>query len=265
MKTSTLELDVVESKTRVTRMVSRVPLRLLETGLHEQGVEIQQASYGGGILQGDCIGLDIRCGDRTGLLLKSQANTHVYKNENGKEAVQTLTGECGADAVVHVLPEPLVLHAGAVFRQEQFWNISASTDFILADWMQSGRSESSEQFAFDRFESLVCVSVEGRPVLEEHFSCRPAEDDIRSPAVFGPYDLMLNVYLLGPAARRHLEPLRPFLDFQQYHTDALPQSSNRPIPETLCALNELPYGGYILRCLARTRRQLQPIIDVLSE
>ena len=69
MKTSELELDVVQSKTRVTRMVSRAPLRLLETGLHATGVEIQLASYGGGILQGDRVGLNIRCGDQTGLLL----------------------------------------------------------------------------------------------------------------------------------------------------------------------------------------------------
>ena len=264
MKTSALELDVVKSKTRVTRMVSRAPLRLLETGMHDEGVEIQLASYGGGILQGDRVGLDIRCGDGTGLLLKSQANTHVYKNETGREAVQALTGACGAETVVHVLPEPVVPQAGALFRQEQVWNVAASTDFILADWMQSGRSESAEQFAFDRFESRVSIAVDGRPALEERFVCRPKTDDIRSPAVFGPYDLMLNVYLLGPAASRRLEPLRPFLDFKQYHTDALPQTSGRPVPETLCALNELPFGGYVLRCLARARRQLQPVIDALS-
>ena len=119
MKTSTLELDQVRSKTRVTRMVSRAPLRLLETGLHDDAVEIQLATYGGGILQ-------------------------------------------------------------------------------------------------------------------------------------------------GPAASRHLEPLHPFLDFTQYPSDALPQTSSRPGPEMLCALNDLPYGGYVLRCLARTRRQLQPVIVALS-
>lgn len=264
MKTSTLELDRVRSKTRVTRMVSRAPLRLLETGLHDDTVEIQLASYGGGILQGDRVGLDVRCGDKTNLLLKSQANTHVYKNENQREAVQTLTADCGNQTRIHILPEPVVLHAGALFRQEQFWNISGSTDFILADWMQSGRSESAEQFVFERFESAISVSVDGLPVVEERFGSCPATDDIQSPAVFGPYDLMLNVYLMGPSASRHLEPLRPFLGFQQYHTDTLPRTSSRPVPENLCALNELPFGGYVLRCLARTRRQLQPVIDALT-
>ena len=265
MKTSELELDVVQSKTRVTRMVSRVPLRLLETGLHKKGVEIQLASYGGGILQGDHVGLNIRCGNQTGLVLKSQANTHVYKNETGKEAVQTLTGTCGEQAMVHVLPEPVVLHTGAIFRQDQVWNLCDSTDFILADWMQSGRSESNEQFAFDWFESRVYIAVGGRPVLEEHFSCCPLADDIHGPAHFGPYDLMLNVYLLGPEMETHIKPLQPFLNFQQYHADVLPQSSRRPVPEMICALNKLPFGGYVLRCLAHTRLQLQPLINMLGK
>ncbi|MDZ8118544.1 urease accessory protein UreD [Pontiella agarivorans] len=264
MKTSRLELDRIRSKTRVTRMVSRAPLRLLETGTHEDAVEIQLSSYGGGMLQGDRIGLNVRCGEATGLLLKSQANTHVYKNEIDELAVQTLHADCGDRTRVRILPEPVVLHAGAQFRQEQHWNISPTTDFVLADWMQSGRSESAEQFAFDRFESVVCIAVDGNPVLEERFSCCPATDDIRSPAVFGPFDLMMNVYLLGPSADHLLERLKPFLDFQQHHTDALPQASSRPNPEMLCALNPLPFGGHILRCLARTRRQLQPVMDVLS-
>lgn len=264
MKTSTLELDHIRSKTRVTRMVSRAPMRLLETGVHDDTVEIQLASYGGGMLQGDRVGLEIRCGPGTHLLLKSQANTHVYKNDIGEEAVQTVTAECGARSRVHVLPEPVVLHAGALFRQEQHWNITASTDLVLADWMQSGRSESAEQFAFEQFESVVSIAVDDLPVVEEKFSCRPAADDIRSPAVFGPFDLMLNVYLLGPSADRYPERLRPFLDFQQHHTDALPQTSSRPNPEMLCALNPLPFGGYILRCLAKTRRRLQPVLDVLA-
>lgn len=245
-------------------MVSRAPLRLLETGIHDRAVEVQLSSYGGGILQGDRIGLDIRCGDHTGLVLKSQANTHVYKNESNKQAVQALSADCGDQTRVRILPEPVVLHAGALFRQEQQWNISGTTDFVLVDWMQSGRSESSEQFAFEQFESFISISVDQSPVLEEKFSCCPAVDDIRSPVAFGPFDLMLNAYLLGPAADRYLDPLRPFLEFQQYHTDALPQASARPVPDMLCALNTLPFGGYVLRCLARTRRQLQPVMDVLS-
>ncbi|QBG48563.1 urease accessory protein UreD [Verrucomicrobia bacterium S94] len=264
MKTSRLELDRIRSATRVTRMVSRAPLRLMETGVHDDTVEIQLASYGGGILQGDRIGLDVRCGEETGLLLKSQANTHVYKNETKEWAVQLLTADCGSRSRVHILPEPVVLHAGARFRQEQRWNISSTTDLVLADWMQSGRSESSEQFSFEQFESVISIAVDDIPVVEEKFSCRPAVDDIRSPAVFGPFDLMLNIYLLGPSAERYPELLQPFLDFQQHHTDVLPQTSTRPNPEMLCALNPLPFGGYMLRCLAITRRQLQPIMDVFS-
>lgn len=265
MKISHLKLDYVRGKTRVTQMVSRAPLRLLETGLHANGVEIQLSSYGGGILQGDRVGLEIRCGDRTGLLLKSQANTHVYRNETREEAVQSFDAVCGDESIIAVLPEPMVLHAGAWFRQEQVWNISSSTDFILADWMQSGRSESNEQFAFDRYESRVQVSVDDKPALAEHFVCRPATDDIRSPALFGPYDLMLNVYLIGPRSQSHCRALQPFLDFTQYHANTLPHSAGSRLPSALCALNPIPgTNGYLFRAMAKTRRQLKPVIDVIS-
>ncbi|HEY5621425.1 MAG TPA: urease accessory protein UreD, partial [Pontiella sp.] len=186
MKTSHLELEHIRERTRVTRMVSRAPLRLLETGLHSRGVEIQLSSYGGGVLQGDQVDLDIQCGAHTGLLLKSQANTHVYRNDTGKETIQRIVGRCAAHSSVRVFPEPLVLHSHARFSQYQSWDVSTNADLILADWMQSGRSESKERFAFSAFESNVLISIDGNPVLEEHFSCFPKERDSRNPARFGP-------------------------------------------------------------------------------
>jgi len=264
MKPSRLELNQVEGATRITRMVSRVPLRLLETGLHERGVEVQLSSYGGGMLQGDRVDLNICCGEETGLLLKSQANTHVYRNETGKVAVQRIAAKCLADSEVRILPEPLVLHAGAIFRQEQAWELAASTDFILADWVQSGRSESNEQFVFDRFESHVLISVEDRPVVEERFLCSPSEDEFRSPAAFGPYDLMLNIYILGPKADEAVGKLKPFLDFPQLHTNALPEQRPTAVRKPIYALNPLPSGdGYLFRAMACTRRELQPVIHCL--
>jgi len=246
-------------------MTSRAPLRLIETGKHSGSVEIQLSSYGGGILQGDRIGLDIRCGNQTGLLLKSQANTHVYFNETKQQSVQFLKAHCDEHARIAALPEPLVLHAGADFRQEQVWNISSSTDLVLADWMQSGRSESKEQFAFTRYESHVCIVVDGHPVLEENLVCRPGTDDIRSPALFGPYDLMLNIYFFGPSSAQNIKPLEPFLDFEQVHANTLPADRSFSAPAILCALNELPgSNGYIFRAMAKTRRQLQPVIKALS-
>lgn len=266
MKVSHLELDYIREKTRVTRMVSRVPLRLLETGQHQHAVEIQLSSYGGGILQGDRVALNIRCGDRTGLRLKSQANTHVYRNDIQQEAIQRLSADCGERTVIEVIPEPVVLHAGADFRQEQAWNISESTDFVLADWMQSGRSESNEQFAFKRFESRVLIALDDQPVLEENFICRPEMDDIRSPALFGPYDLMLNIYMLGPRAEERCRKLKPFLDFPQFHSDVLPRKGGFRLPSVLCALNPLPNAsGYIFRAMAETRRQLQPVVNMLTQ
>ena len=265
MKTSHLELDVVRHRTRVTRMASRAPLRFLETGRHESAVEIQMSSYGGGILQGDRVGIDVRCGDHAGLLLKSQANTHVYRNENGRQSMQVLQAECGAHARIVSVPDPVVLHAGANFRQEQVWNLSASTDLVLADWMQSGRSESNEQFAFTRFESHVLINIGDRAVLEETLVCRPGNDDIRSPALFGPYDLMLNIYILGPNAAARAEQLQPFLDIQEIHANTLPASRTSAWPPWLCALNPLPESiGYIFRAMAKTRRQLQPVLDAIG-
>ncbi|MDF7800340.1 urease accessory protein UreD [Pontiellaceae bacterium B1224] len=263
MKTSRLELDHVEGSTRITRMVSRVPLRLLETGLHDHGVEIQLSSYGGGVLQGDQVELKIRCGELTGLLLKSQANTHVYRNEIGKKAVQRIEADCEPGSKVWNIPEPLVLHEGAIFRQEQIWNIAESTDFILADWMLSGRSESAEQFIFERYESYVLISVDGKAVVEENLSCYPAEMDIRSPAAFGPYDLLLNLYILGPKADEHAEKLQPFLDYPQIHTNALPEDRAEFPRKPVYALNPLPDGnGYLFRAMSRTRRELQPVINL---
>jgi urease accessory protein len=263
MQENKLELDWVNGATRVTRLVNRAPMRLLETGLHDDGVEVQLASYGGGVLQGDQVELRIRCGDDTGLRLKSQANTHVYRNESGREAVQLIRADCGERSRIRVLPEPLVPHQGAVFRQEQHWDLAPSTDFILADWMQSGRSESCEQFAFEKIQSRLLIRVGKQLVLEENLCFQPGREQMRSPAAFGPFDMMLNLYIIGPDAECQAQKLTPFLDFPEQHTRALPNQRSGPLHGPLCALNPLPGGnGYLLRALANTRRQLQPIVDV---
>jgi urease accessory protein len=263
MQENKLELDWVNGGTRVTRLVNRAPLRLLETGQHDDGVEVQLASYGGGVLQGDQVGLQIRCGDDTGLRLKSQGNTHVYRNESGRKAVQLIQADCGERSRIRVLPEPLVPHRGAIFRQEQHWNLASSTDFILADWMQSGRSESREQFAFEKIQSRLLIRIDGRLILEENLCFQPGREDMRSPAAFGPFDLMLNLYFFGPNAESQVRRLKPFLDFPEQHTQALPVRRIKTLKGPLSALNPLPAGnGFLLRALARTRRQLQPLVDL---
>jgi len=238
---------------------------LLETGLNPRQVEVQMSSYGGGMLQGDRVALDIRCGAGTGLLLKSQANTHVYRNETGAETVQQLVARCEEHANVKVLPEPLVLHAQSGLRQFQQWDLAATTDFILVDWMQSGRSESEEQFAFSSFESHVLLLVDGKPVLEENLMCHPALADPRNAARFGPYDLLLSAYLLGPSFRERAHRLAPFLAFTQYHADALPLKGCDRLPMRLCALHEMPDGqGCVFRAMARRRLDLQPVLAVMA-
>lgn len=264
MKTSHLELEHVRERTRVTRMVSRAPLRLLETGLHREGVEIQLSSYGGGVLQGDRVGLEIHCGAHTNLLLKSQANTHVYRNDTDQETIQRITATCAENAHVRVLPEPLVLHSGARFRQFQSWDVSEHANLVLADWVQSGRSESDERFAFSLFESNIGIAIDGKPIVEEHFCCFPASSDSRNPARFGPYDLMLNIYIVGPAASGQVGRLESFLPFTQYHADTLPLAGSDRLPNRLCAMHEIPGGcGYLFRAMARRRLDLQPIVAAL--
>lgn len=195
---SALAVAQVRQQSRLVASRSLQPLKIINPKAAGPACHAVLASYGGGLLAGDCLRLRVRCEAGSRLLLTTQANTRIYKSVDGRRAEQLTEGHLADDTLAVVLPDPLVPQAASRYHQAQHWHLHPGATLLLADWYHAGRTDLGEQFAFTDFQTELRVSVAGRLALLDRFALRPAEHLATSPATFGPYQSALALYLVGP-------------------------------------------------------------------
>ena len=264
ISTSHLELKSVRNRTQVVRMLHRAPLRLFQTQCGRQTAEIFTSTFGGGILQGDRTHLKIGCGARTRTVIRSQANTQVYKNPMGIPSIQSIAGTLQEESLLVLAPDPVVMHREALFHLDQHWDLADDASLVLLDSFQSGRSESGEQFQFREYLSNIHITRKEKTLLRETFRCRPKEDSPQNPARFGGFDVTMTIHLIGPQVRELVRQLEPFTNRQKHVVPLLPAVHSLPLQGPFYSLSPLPFAeGTLFRALARKRIDLDPAVALV--
>jgi urease accessory protein len=119
-----LKADVVYGKTRITELSHRAPSRLhpMQTpGATRVGAAwCAMGEYGGGLLGGDCVDMDVAVGPDATLLLSSQGSTKVFKSRgDGQASRQTLHASVADGGLLVVGFDPVIPFAAAKYEQTQ--------------------------------------------------------------------------------------------------------------------------------------------------
>mmetsp|Transcript_19097 Transcript_19097/g.32400 ORF Transcript_19097/g.32400 Transcript_19097/m.32400 type:complete len:367 (-) Transcript_19097:184-1284(-) len=149
-------------------------------------------NFGGGLLQGDYIDLEVKVGPGCSLVLASQGSTKIFKTNRagyGDDCLaNSLAGADGASgggrvapamatqvlrcvveqgALLAVMPQPLTCFAGARYAQRQCFDLAGdgSSSLLLVDWVTSGRMARGEEWAFKELSSCNQVRIGGRLVF----------------------------------------------------------------------------------------------------
>ena len=132
--------------------------------------------FGGGLVGGDDIQLraDVTAGARA--LLTTQASTKVYRSE--RRSRQSLTATVGANALLAVVPDPIVCFADADFAQTQRYDLHADASLVMVDWMTSGRHAAGERWAFSRYESRFDIRRGSQRVFFDGLVLEPGTDAV---------------------------------------------------------------------------------------
>jgi len=188
-------IGVIRSGSRsvVSRAYATSPLRLLTPANHGHAAWIYTSSFGGGLVDGDRIGMDIDVGGGAAAFLSSQASTKIYRSPRGTSA--DLHARVAADGLLVVAPDPVVCFAGARYRQTQTFDLGDRAALVLLDWLSSGRHASGERWAFDEYHSRITVRLEGRLLVHDALSLRTADGDLR--ARLGRFDVLAVAVLAG--------------------------------------------------------------------
>jgi urease accessory protein len=231
-----LEFTRVGSRTAVTRSLASSPLRLLTPRGRGESARAFTSTFGGGLVAGDSIALDVRVGAGAACLLSTQASTKVYRSPAGVPCSQRLFVRADDDAMCVVAPDPVTCFAGAVYEQHQQFELHPGASLVMIDWMTSGRRARGERWAFDRYQTRTVISVGNRLVFRDALRLDMADGPIAAEHRMGRCDCMGLAVLIGPRLER---PAADLLDWAR-------SQPVTPGADLIFSASPLP-GGAVLR------------------
>src|SRR5262245_5087505 len=160
-----IQLSRLHGRTVITRASSASPLKLLMPRSRGEAAWIFTSSYGGGLVSGDAISLQIDAGRQTRSLLSTQSSTKVFRS-TGAPCRQELNVSLGKEAVLVCIPDPVVCFAGANYEQRQQFRLTDGAALVMIDWFTSGRRARDERWAFSRYFSRTEVSAGERSIFQ---------------------------------------------------------------------------------------------------
>jgi urease accessory protein len=181
----------------VTRAFAASPLKLLMPANHGPAAWVYTSNYGGGLVDGDRLSLQITVGAAAALLLSTQASTKVYRSPRGT-AVETRV-VVDTDALCVIAPDPVVCFAGSRYRQDQQIALAGGASLVLVDWVTSGRRAAGERWAFDDYSARTVVRSNGRLLVYDSLALRASEGDVALR--LGRFEVLATVVLAGPAVQ----------------------------------------------------------------
>jgi len=188
-------IEVVRSGSRsvVSRAYATSPLRLLTPANHGHAAWIYTSSFGGGLVDGDRIAMDIDVGRGAAAFISSQASTKIYRSPGGTSA--DMHARVAADGLLVVAPDPVVCFSGARYRQTQSFELADRAALVLVDWLSSGRHAAGERWAFDQYHGRMTVRLDGRLLVHDALALRAADGNLRER--LGRFDVLAVVVLAG--------------------------------------------------------------------
>jgi urease accessory protein len=182
----------------VTRAYAISPLRFLTPRNHGTAAWIYTSTYGGGLVDGDALDIEVEVAGGAAAFVSSQASTKVYRSPRGTRTA--LHANVDDDALLVVAPDPVVCFSGARYRQRQRFRLADGANLVVVDWLLAGRSAAGERWSFLEYESLLEVTVGDRLVLHDATALRALDGDLL--VRLGRFDVLAVVVLAGPALRQ---------------------------------------------------------------
>jgi urease accessory protein len=221
------------SRTILARSYATSPVKLFATRTQEPACWVYAATLGGGLVGGDELRTTIDVAPGARALLATQASTKVYRSL--RPATQSISASIADDALLAVVPDPIVCYAGADFSQRQHYELQARGNLVVVDWITSGRHGSGERWAFARYESRIDFTRGGSRILYDGLVLGGAAGSVGER--MGRFQVCLTAALTGPLVNEAATALVA-------RTSQRPIVSNGDLIESAVPLAD---GGALLR------------------
>lgn len=263
----------VYKRSEVVSLQHSYPLRILvpEHACGSPCRWIYPLTFGGGLVGGDVINLNITLGKHCAALVTSQESTKAYHCEDGQESQQNMTYHVDDASCLVVLSDPVVCFADASFRQTQRVFMSPAGNLVLLDWLTAGRVARDEVWRFTRYQSLMEVYIDDELVFRDNQQLTDSPHQTVTYAMRN-FQVLGTCIVLGGGLHhlvRHLKNLydQPYKIGQRLATDLLVSYS----PLEVKANSAIVTGCYVRFMAASTslgfgvvREITQQLLDLLG-
>jgi urease accessory protein len=185
------------SRSVVTSAFATSPLRLLTPANHGDAAWVYTSNYGGGLVDGDRVVIDVEVGPGAAAFVSTQASTKVYRSPRGTSA--ELRARVGPDGLLIVAPDPVACFTGARYRQLQRFQVANTGALVLIDCVLSGRCAAGERWAFSEYRSLIEISVGDRLLVHDGLALRTSDGDLAKR--LGRFDVLAVAVVVGRTLR----------------------------------------------------------------
>ena len=244
-----IKSELIRGRSRLIRMVSVPPIKFIAPESHASGALCFISSYGGGMLGGDSVAINVEISEDSALVLLPQANSRAYTNTDGKLATQYMKVDIKKGGRFIFNADPLVLHEQSRYAQDTEINIDAGAGAIIIDWFSIGRSENGEKFLFSEYSSSLKISDTASTFLIDKQFFSPQTNRYNIAGAFSSYSQMLNIFFVGES----ILSAKKFMN-----NDSISSNSNDYI---YSFTNHERYT--ILRILGYSRQRLQSLLNKL--
>lgn len=258
-------------RTALAALHATSPLRLLAQGApHGHGsarsATVCMVTFGGGLVDGDAVRLDVTVEENATLVLCTQSSTKVYRGRSTQSVRARVRG------TFVWLPDPVACFRGSRFEQTLDVALEGAGSCVLLDGFTSGRAAYGERWDFDAFATRTRVSRDGRPCVHDALRLDASDGSIGER--MDRFDAFATLVAVGP----RVAPLfGPMLERGRSNvSDVVVAPSPLPVdPEALAGAPATPDpSGALVRIAAvrpsdaldEVRRRLRnlPDIDVVD-
>jgi urease accessory protein len=182
-------VERVGARSVVTAARAHSPLRLLEPRNHGDAAWIYVATFGGGLVDGDRIALDLEIGAGASAFLGTQASTKVYRSPRGCE--QHLRARVGEGGLLVSIPDPVTCFTDARYQQHVEVDLQDGASALIVEGLTSGRTAYGERWAFTSYRARLRVGP-----IEDVVHLDPAHGPLARR--MGRFDAIATIVAIGP-------------------------------------------------------------------
>jgi urease accessory protein len=154
------------------------------------------------MLAGDQTTLKVHIDREARCFLSTQSATKIYRNPTRLPCSHELHVTLESGALLVLAPDAVQCFTDSIYHQRQHFDLAATSNLILIDWLSGGRTACGERWSFVSYSSSNVIRREGRVVLLDPLRLDSSHAALAHQFRSGRYNCFATVVVLG----RHLEP-----------------------------------------------------------